>query len=250
MRAALCLMLSATPLTALSSDRADFPPAHDNSPADATLRAFDLEHTDCTVWTDWHKHCTRTGIGARTYCRTDPEHRATPSAPFCVGESGKPYYLDTENLPDESKAQRQSRFRFAYREREPQDTRLPDGTIRHEHYYINLYRRERPFNGQSFKYFLHPGCKIWEFSDGDITRKCSTTGAGNLPNCTDKRIAKIKSYDRLPQCNEWQPNAGCASARYTMPPPSDAVGLHNIALLGVRPSAIPVNAIECPEYAR
>ena len=64
----------ATQSKRITASDPDYPPPYDSSKADRALQAFDKNHPECAVWSNWRKLCSRIGPGGSNYCRTDPDH--------------------------------------------------------------------------------------------------------------------------------------------------------------------------------
>ena len=159
-----------------SSGAPDYPPPYDNSKADRELEAFDKTHPQCRLWTDWHKLCSRTGPAGSTYCRTDPEHQAEPSTPFCA---------DQENFG----AARISELR--YTGHRPRALRDSDDIN-----WSGMYRPNRPFNGSRFSEWANPACQVWTMKVHDKFEDCAADNRKNLPSCQARRFAEAKFTQR------------------------------------------------------
>jgi len=139
----------ATQSKRITASDPDYPPPYDSSKADRALQAFDKNHPECALWSNWRKLCSRIGPGGSTYCRTDPDHPASPSAPFCAREEGRAFFIGKDDLPGyETASEKESMFRFS---------KLKS----------NGYRgwvENRPFYRMSFKYIKNNACLLYEYS--------------------------------------------------------------------------------------
>ena len=129
--------------------------------ADAELAEFDRGHSDCQLWTNWQKMCSRSGPGGRTSCKTSVRRDLRPSAPFCVGkEDGgirRPYESGGFRRPDESDGSRalQSSLRFCI---------YPAGKPATLEAQIEAceYLPSRPFGGHDLREQAHSWCATWK----------------------------------------------------------------------------------------
>ncbi|MEO8722340.1 MAG: hypothetical protein ABI395_02295 [Sphingobium sp.] len=231
-----------------------YPAPYSNSKADRALKAFDVGHPQCAIWSDWHKLCSRIGPNGATYCRTDPEHPTNPSAPFCAALEGQPYFTDGENLPkDETPEQRKSRFRFSHIVISKSVIDSPaseKGTIITQS--GHLWNENRPFRNQSFRYLENPGCDVWSYFE-ETTKKvslCSSRDNGGRRSC-ETLIHHPKYYHKNSlACSKWK--AGWGYRKRTDPVESqrDATGERDQStsevLRGIGPNTSPFNE---PNYS-
>lgn len=186
----------------------DYPPPYDNSKADLALKAFDVGHPQCALWTDWHKLCSRTGPNGSTYCRLDELHPAKPSTPFCAVDHGSP------PAPN-SLAEKLSRRRFSDLERSaiPRDLKDFDEKTR------PLYKSNRPFSGSSIYQVEHPYCAVWIYDNGLGPALCAEDGRKGLPSCHNPKIRyrKTTNMSFYPACYEAVKGRAC-DPRTTIPP--------------------------------
>lgn len=186
--------------SAASSDPG-YPPPYDNSNADRVLKAFDEGHPQCALWTDWHKLCSRTGMGGSTYCRTDAEHPVNPSTPFCA--KGMNGYAPDQHM---SGAERKSSARFTnnYVERRWTESGNSDGksgVTKHRKYPI--FDPNRPFSGRTLAQLEHPYCAVWLIqSDDGQQARCAEDDRKGLPSCKDPAIRYKISERTYPVCVE------------------------------------------------
>lgn len=177
-----------------------YPPPYGNSKSDKALKLFDEAHPACELWSDWHKLCSRTGPKGSTYCRTDPEHPATASAPFCAkGSQG------FTQLDDMSAAERQSvqRYVTGYQnidvgEQVPGQSR-PSYT---KHVQVPTFDPGRPFAGRTLGQLEHPYCAAWmvEKEDGTLG-SCAEDGRRGVPSCKSPKIRNRVNHG-FPVCIE------------------------------------------------
>ena len=166
-------------------------PTYDpTSHADRKLQQFDRSHPDCDLWTDWHKLCSRMGENGETTCRTDPYHRAKPSAPFCA---------DYETARPDTLAEAQSRSRFCVKFGRGQPE--PPGA-----HYCGRYRSERPFNGVNIENLRTPECLEWGTYSVPCTENKQNGGA--LPLCSSANLRKAPPTVAY-ACVKWAPTGYC-----------------------------------------
>jgi len=179
----------------------NYPPPYDDSRADGALRAFDEKHPECALWTDWHKLCSRTGPSGSTYCRTDPEHPANPSTPFCARGVGN--YVPGQHMSGPERKS-SARFTIKYVEKRWTESGRPNGKGG-----INKRRKfpvfdpNRPFAGRTLAQLEHPYCAMWLIqSDDGRQTQCAEDGRIGMPSCKDPSIRYKVSEGAYPVCTE------------------------------------------------
>lgn len=168
----------------------DYPPPYDNSNADRALEAFDKTHPQCALWTDWHKLCSRTGLGGSTYCRLDREHPAKPSAPFCGLGDGAPNNI-------QATLEVKSRNRFSYLVNRKYDCFKTVGETCQK-IFDRHWRKDRPFGGGFLNQMEHPSCAVWETytentgirGEDGLREYCAEDGRKSMPSCRSRKFSK------------------------------------------------------------
>lgn len=183
--------------------------------SDRRLFAFEKQHPNCPMWTDWRKLCSRLGPGGSTYCKTDPVYSAKPSTPFCATEA---------NMQD-TKAESDSRMRFCVkynRRSNDGDVDYPTGST-----YCEEYKSLRPFGGQQFAQLEHPACTAW--GNGTPTKNVCASGQSNengLPKCDSPEIRNNPQSEAL-SCTAWSSTILCnAPIGGVKPTPPSEAGIY------------------------
>lgn len=194
-----------------------YPSPYDNSAADQLLKTYAVRHPDCLEWSDWHKLCSYTGPHGAVFCRTDPEHPAAPSHPFC-GEYA------SSAVPQITDAERASVYRFAL-------PRKGKGFV--------VYKADRPFNGSTVQEMENPSCKVWgtQREGVDTGSVCSEDHDGRLPLCRDYHL-KLDNYsDSSLVCNIFREDFRCPDV-VTKTPTSRPRDTKNLGTLTVPPTLL------------
>lgn len=146
-------------------------------PADRQMLAFGGANTDCPLWTNWQKLCSRTGPNGRPHCSTDSHAVAEPSAPFCARQ------LNVTNQEERASSERYCTQRD-----------LLNGVtpicVRHE--------PSRPFNGRRIGALIHSWCQTW--SDALSREPVCTTGGDSrrgIPDCAQLARTNYEHPRRL-----------------------------------------------------
>lgn len=208
----------ATQSKRITASDPDYPPPYDSSKADRALQAFDKNHPECALWSDWRKLCSRIGPDGATYCRIDPEHPASPSAPFCARENGRAFILGKDDLPHyETARQSRSRFRFS---------KLGNNGYR-------IWTSSRPFSKISFPNIKNNACYKYSYYN-NISRKlssCQNDPVMRSGYCIFDLRNRSHYNNASVSCERWKPGWG---------------GLYKPIEVDVRPSASDV--IVLPAY--
>lgn len=195
---AVCAVIGGISGAVVAGTNARPSPAYDMSlPADRALAAFEHENPKCAMWTNWQKLCSRTGNGGSTYCRTDPLHRTTPSAPFC--EKG-------EEIVD-TPVQENSRLRYCGGE--VKDFEFHNETRNLKFKACEKYVQDRPFGGSRITQMVHPACETWGNGEprGDICTMHPNRHS-KLPYCLSP-VVRAKQRKAPWVCTAWRSPKPC-----------------------------------------
>lgn len=136
--------------------------------ADAALAAFDHDHPQCQLWTNWQKMCFRTGreLG-QLHCVSDSAKPVAPSHPFCAGWDGN--VLRVDRVVDDVASISAARFcrNWVTRDGKRACTQMSP---------------KRPFSGSSLDALQGPYCDIWGTGGRPL---CKANGSDvDLPECS------------------------------------------------------------------
>jgi hypothetical protein len=204
-------------------------------PADIQLAAFDRDHPQCRLWTNWEKMCSRTGPNGETRCTEDPDRVVEPSEPFCVAQEGVAI-ADRAFTGD----QRASAGRFCRRRATFVSRMGPNGWERRPDDSCLDQDPNRPFNGRQIAARLHPWCGAWN----DVRthrRLCSTHPARGERDCAQLTHQAHANSSGL-YCSHWQLPSWCLRAEsgaHGPPPPGPNgivignAGIEEMEVLGI-----------------
>lgn len=118
--------------------------------ADEDLALFEQSHPACSLWSNWQKTCSRTGVNGAPLCQKAAKS-VKPSKVFCAAQ-----YEDDVGGPhsDDAPAEIASFFRYC---------KLPagfSGTFE-ERRDMCSWDVNRPFNGRRLSELKHPWCQRW-----------------------------------------------------------------------------------------
>lgn len=181
---------------------------YDHTAADRALKAFDDTHRQCSLWSDWHKLCSRTGPRGATYCRTDPTYPVKPSAPFCADTQDIPVQ---QSRPNEFSPEQKSYFRFSriaeYKDFINNNTDPKSAVLTK----YRVWQTRRPFNGSRFQQIFDPECEVWWFPDPTLgPSECSFTPSSGAKSCSTTRIRSLIYNASRPSCLKWRADSGCS----------------------------------------
>jgi hypothetical protein len=190
--------------------------------ADSDLLRFEREHPNCQLWTNWQKMCSRTGPDGDVLCRTDPGRPVSPSAPFCISETGEGRSRPAPGSL--SSAQQRSLRRFCAPE---QASVGPTGSPSED----CGFTRSRPFNGYRLAARLHPWCERWHDAlNGEAI--CSSAGQAGLPSCEQLASTGYENshglscgVPRIPAWCDWVVGLGRGGSANPSPSTSEEIPL-------------------------
>ena len=204
-----------------------------SQPIASPMRKFGDANPACSLWTDWHQLCSRTGKDGSPRCSIDPAASVKPSAPFCASL-----------LTDEDEVQARSRNRFCDRYG---DLYVAGSTSAGDFGPAPRpclrYKTNRPFNGLRIAALRHPQCQSWsDAQTGNLV--CSEDRRGEGPRCATLAAKQYVSPHPL-FCSRWTDTPVCPSLRTTYDRPK--VGAPGKIVLTTRPSpdGVAVHGITC-----